>query len=68
MLYFGKFLNCLFFDRRGECFFIINNFYKLSEFCYIYFLFMKVILESLYFIYYIILCRFLNFIFVIKIL
>lgn len=31
MLYFGKLPNCLSFDRRGERFLIINNFYKPSE-------------------------------------
>lgn len=31
MLCFGKLQNCLSFDRRGERFLIINNFYKPSE-------------------------------------
>lgn len=31
MLYFGKLPNRLSFDRRGERFLIINNFYKPSE-------------------------------------
>lgn len=31
MLCFGKLPNCLSFDRRGERFLIINNFYKPSE-------------------------------------
>lgn len=61
MLYFGKLPNCLLsFDRRGERFLIINNFYKPSEPRHIYLLSTKDISESLHFTYYIILCRLLN--------
>lgn len=60
MLCFGKLPNCLSFDRRGERFLIINNFYKPSEPRHIYLLSTKDISESLHFTYYIILCRLLN--------
>lgn len=60
MLYFGKLPNCLSFDRRGERFLIINNFYKPSEPRHIYLLSTKDISESLHLTYYIISCRLLN--------